>query len=287
MTTGADPRGDVRSRPDRTLFAALHGELAPHPWRDPLAATADAYSLFVARSSAMGWLTEAEEDAPGGIWGMNDAGHALPSGAQPSRIAWFQVSLTHPLPASRPVPVQAFLSCARDVLARIGTVHLQALQVLLPVAMRREPAGVSSGANAAMALLQDAGWFADCDPRMKTQVQVTLDGGQDAPIRAAAPGMLRWMQELKQSVFRCDPLSLSMTDNDDASLLSPTITDELWGGPARHRIRFRGALAEWSLDALGWLAAFVAAASSQHGVSSPLLLTISRTEPVRVSRDGS
>ena len=48
------------------MFAALHGELAPHPWRDPLVASSDAYSLFYARSSAMGWLAEAAENASGG-----------------------------------------------------------------------------------------------------------------------------------------------------------------------------------------------------------------------------
>jgi hypothetical protein len=45
------------------MFASLHGELAVHPWRDPEAAS-DAYSLFVARSSAMGWLAE-----PAGVAG--------------------------------------------------------------------------------------------------------------------------------------------------------------------------------------------------------------------------
>jgi hypothetical protein len=37
---------------------------------------------------------------------------------------------------------------------------------------------------------------------------------------------------------------------------------------------FHGELAEWSIDALGWLGAFLAEASSQHGVTAPLLLTV-------------
>jgi len=48
----------------------------------------------------------------------------------------------------------------------------------------------------------------------------------------------------------------------------------------------RGTLAEWSLDARGWLAAFLAEASRRQGISTPLILTATRTkEPVnRVGR---
>jgi hypothetical protein len=38
-------------------------------------------------------------------------------------------------------------------------------------------------------------------------------------------------------------------------------------------------LAERSLDALGWLAAFLADVSSRHGVSTPLMLTADRAGP--------
>ena len=40
-----------------TMFAALYGELVPHPWRDP-ESELDAYSLFYHRSVAMGWLDD-------------------------------------------------------------------------------------------------------------------------------------------------------------------------------------------------------------------------------------
>jgi hypothetical protein len=257
------------------MCAALHGELALHPWRDPFVASSDPYSLFVARSSAMGWLAEAAENASGGVWGMNDAGQDPGSGSQPSRIAWFQVSLIEPVPAARPLPVQAFLACAGDVVARIGTLRLQAVQVLLPVQSLDASAGASSRMSAVMTLIQDAGWFADCDPHSITRVRVTLDGGQDPSIRSAAPEMLHWMQGIKQDVFSCD--SFSLTDDDD-TVLKPAVIDELWFGPADHRATFRGTLAEWSLDALGWLAAFLADASSRHGVSTPSMLTANRSE---------
>jgi hypothetical protein len=267
--------GDLSIRPDSTMFAALHGELALHPWRDPFVASSDAYSLFVARSSAMGWLAEATENASGGVWGMNDAGQDPGSGSQPSRVAWFQVSLIEPVPTGRPLPVQAFLSCAGDVMARIGTLRLQAVQSLLPVQSLDASAVASSRVSAVMTLVQDTGWFADCDPHLRTQVRVTLDGGQNPSIRSAAPEILQWTQEFKQGVFSCD--SFSLTDDDDM-VLEPAVIDELWLGPAHHRATFRGTLAEWSLDALGWLAAFLAEASSRHGVSTPMMLTASRSE---------
>ncbi|MFB9680756.1 hypothetical protein [Streptosporangium vulgare] len=280
-------------RPGGTMFAALYGELEPHPWRDPLVASSDAYSLFVARSSAMGWLTEAEEDASGGLWGMNDAGQdpvpasRAPASAafgepRPARVAWFQVSLTRPVPAGRPLPVQAFLSCVDDVVARVGTVRLRAVRLLLPVQSLDASAGASSRVGAVMPLLQETGWFADGDPRLRTRVRVTLDGGQDPSVRSAAPGMLRWMREFDQDVFSCD--AVSVTDDDDSVsvadgdevVLEPTVIDEVWLGPARHRAIFHGTLAEWSLDAVGWLAAFLAEASCRYGVETPLMLTARR-----------
>jgi hypothetical protein len=237
------------------MFASLHGELAVHPWRDPEAAS-DAYSLFVARSSAMGWL--AEPAGPAGQWGMNDAGQG-----PGSRVAWFQAAL--PEPRVSVLPVQAFLSCAGAVAARIGTLRLDAVQVLLPV----QALGARSSV---LPLLQDAGWFADRDPHSRTRVRVTLDGGQDPAVRAAAPGLLGWTRELKQDVFSADLPSLT---GDAEMELDPGIIDELWNGPAQHRVAFHGILAEWSPDALGWLAALLAQASARHGVDGPLMAVIS------------
>jgi hypothetical protein len=42
-----------------------------------------------------------------------------------------------------------------------------------------------------------------------------------------------------------------------------------------------GTLAEGSLDALGWLAAFLADVSSRNGVSTPVMLTADRSAPAR------
>lgn len=223
----------------------------------------------------MGWLADAMENEVGGTWGMNDAEQDPVSGSQPSSRIWFQVALIDPIPAGRPLPVQAFLACAGDVVARIGTLRLQAVQVLLPVESLNASAGASSHLSTVMALIQNSGWFADCNPHLSTRVQVTLDSGQDSSIRSVAPAMFQWMQEVRQDVFACDSFSLN---DDDAVVLQPAITDALWLGPAQHRATFHGTLVEWSLDALGWLAAFLSSASSEHGVSTPLMLSANRSE---------
>jgi hypothetical protein len=261
-------------RPHSTLFVGLYGELTLHPWWDPVAATSDAYSLFVARSSAMGWLIEAVENASGGVWGMNDAGQNPGSTAQRSYSAWFQVSVSGLLPADQPLPVQPFLACAGDVVARMGSLRLDAVQLLLPVQSLDASADASVHRIAVMDLIREAGWFADCNPQSSTRVRATLDGGQNPSIRSAAPGMLQQIQDIQQDVFVCDSFSLT----DDAEVLNPFFGDHLWLGPPQHQVTVHGSLVEWSLDAVGWLAALLASASAQYGVSTPLLLTVSRFE---------
>jgi hypothetical protein len=264
------------TRAARTMYAALYGELVPHPRPDPLAEFwQDAYTLFEARSAAMGWLTPAIEGASGGLWGMNDAQAVLSSGVQLARVAYFQVVLTGPAPMTL-LPVQQFLSCAGDVVARLGMLRLEAVQVLLPERDADADGRVASpsGMRAAGLLLDAADWFAGSDPRLRAPVRVTLDGGPDASIRAAATGIAGWVQGIRQDVFGCDSFSLA---DEDHLILEHTA---LHGGPpgtAQHRVTFRGTLAEWSLDALGWLAAFLADASTRHGVSIPLMLTADRS----------
>lgn len=255
-----------------TMFLALHGALAWHPGQDPSVAAADAYSLFYARSSAMGWLREAVEGAVGGVWGMNDAEQDTEPGTPPARVAWFQVSTIGPVPATRPLPVQPFLRCAGDVVTRIGTFDLQALQILLPVQGLDGSQRASSPRSALSSLSSDTGWFADAGPRSRARVQVTVDGGQDPTLRSIAHEVLEWMRPIRTDVFVCDSLSVA---TDDAVVLRPG-ADGLWVSPGDHQATFGGTLAEWSLDALGWLAAFLVEAAYQHGVRTPLMLSARR-----------
>lgn len=257
------------------MFAALFGELVLHP--RPVNSgelSQDAYSLFYGRSAAMGWLTPASEGAAGGFWGMNDAEAGPASGLQPSRVAWFQVVLTGPVPGNL-VPVQPFLACTGNVMARLGVLRLKAVQVLLPE--RDRPAdglmASPSGRMVAWPLLDNVTWFADCDPVARAPVRITLDGWADPSIRTAASAIVRSVQEIRQDVFACDTVSL---EEEDHLVLQPA-PFEFELGTIHHRVTFRGTVAEWSLDALGWLAAFLADQSSRHGTSTPLMLTAERT----------
>jgi len=243
--------------PAGTLFAALYGDLAPHPWWDP---EHDPYFLFHERSQAMGWLDD--------LWGMNDAGQDHPLRTPDAAlVAWFQVGVG-PASGDRPLPVQPFLRCAGDAVARMGTVTVRAVQVLLPV---QAIDGASRPAYAPAPSLLTAGWFGSGDPRSRTVVRAALDSGQSPSIPAAAPRMREAMG--RQEVFACE--SLSLADHDPLTG-RPPFDDRLWNGPPAHRATFGGVLAEWSLDAVGWLAAFLADVAAGHGIATPLLLTVTR-----------
>ncbi|MGI5150479.1 hypothetical protein ACQEVC_29700 [Plantactinospora sp. CA-294935] len=270
--------------PVGTMFAALYGSLTPHPWRDPHSA-ADAYALFYERSLAMGWLDDVggvvritdagiEERKTGapGLWGMNDAGQDHPLAVpDASLVAWFQVGV-EPLPADRPLPVQPFLRCAGDVTARIGTLDLRAVQVLLPV-QGLDPAS-SPPEYAGMPSLRTAGWFGAGDPGSRTPVRVILDSGRAPSVASAAPPIRERMGRLDQHVFECDSYSLA---DQDPPPMSPPFDDGFWNGPPRHRVTFQGTLTEWSLDAVGWLGGFLADLAAGQGVDTPLLFTASRS----------
>lgn len=257
------------ARGTRTLFAGLYGELTPRLGLPELAM--DAYGLFYGRSVALGWLTEAREGASGGLWGMNDAEVSFGSGQLPRRVAFFQVVLTEPTPDSL-LPVQAFLACAGDTVARLGDLRLSAVQLLLP---RRGPpeAGIvrsKTGARVSRPLVKSLIWFGDGDARVP--VRVTLDGGTDPSVHDAADKIFHWAREIQQDVFVADSLSL---DEGHLVLDQPPL-DPPEMVYAHHRITLKGMLAEWSLDALGWLASFLADGSTRNGVGGSLLLSADR-----------
>ncbi len=276
--------------PEGLLIAALYGDLSPHPWRDPAAASEDPHSLFEKRSRAMGWLsdlgtvrvggTDPISDratdtgtggvAPAGSWSMHEAGPELP-GREPNSplAAWFQVGLG-PVPADRPLPAQSFLCCADDVLARLGALTLGAVQLLLPVQQLR-----STPRRAVLPSLESIGWFSECDPGARTAVRVTVDSGTRPPVPAFAPELLRSLRREEQTLFACE--SHSATDHPALAERSP-FGDHFRSGPPRHRVTVHGTLAEWSLDAVGWLAGFLADATARADLAAPVLLTVGRAD---------
>lgn len=266
----AEPGALEDRPPGGTMFAACYGRLVRHPWHDP---EHDAYQLFHQRSLAMGWLDEASADQAGlpygatGLWAMNDAGWDHPLAAPGAGlIAWFQVEVRAPA-GDRPLPVQPFLRCAADTMARAGTPHLTAVQLLLPVQClggRPPRAPVSS--------LRTVHWFADLDPGARTAVEVGVDGGRDPVIPEVAERLAERLAELDQDVFAYRSHRAGGPDDR----LPPPFHDAFWNGPPGNGVVLHGELAEWSCDAAGWLAEVIADTAARLGVRSPLLLTVAR-----------
>jgi hypothetical protein len=258
-----------------TLFAALYGELVPHARRDP---EPDAYSLFYHRSLAMGWLDDrsAGSDvkdpmvrAPG-LWAMNDAGWDHPRAASGTDlVSWFQVE-AGAVADDRPLPVQPFLRCAEDASAWAGALDLSAVQVLLPV-QGLDPA--SRPPYAPVPAILTAPWFAERDPRSRTPVEVSVNSGRDPVIPAVARQLTEHLGHLDQDVFVYE----SHDTAGPADVPPPPFDDSFWNGPPRHGVVLRGELAQWSCDAIGWLAEVVADSAARLGVRSPLLLTVTRS----------
>lgn len=267
---GVDPAGYRTAGP---MFAALHGELDPHPWRDP-ESEHDAYQLFHQRSVAMGWLDdrssaagdERAAKAPG-LWAMNNAAYSAHRAAG-EPFAWFQVECSTPA-GDRPLPVQPFLRCAEDTVARIGTAHLSAVQILLPL-QGLDPA--SRPRNALVPSMETCDWFGERDPQTRTSVEISINSGRNPSIPAVAQQLTSHLCHLEQELF----LQGESGSTDKGATLRPPFADEFWNGPPLHGMTLRGELAEWSCDAVGWLAATIADSAAQLGVRTPLLLAVVR-----------
>lgn len=228
----------------------------------------------------MGWLDDRSaggglEDrmlrAPG-LWGMNDAGWNHPLAAPGAGlISWFQVGASA-VADDRPLPVQPFLRCAQDATAWAGTLDLSAVQVLLPV-QGLDPSSRAPYAPVPAMLTVD--WFAERDPRLRTPVEVNINSGRDPSIPAVAQQLTDHLGHLDQDVFVCRSHDVACR----GTVLPPPFDDRLWNGPPLHGVVLRGELAEWSCDAIGWLAEVVADSTAQLGIRSPLLLTVTRALP--------
>src|SRR5690606_24850804 len=239
------------------MFAAFYGEFTSTP---EIPHEQDHFSLFVAYSDAMGWLTD---DNHSGLWGMNDAGgNSYGDGPR----AWFQVEVD-PVPAGRPLPVLPFLQAAVAVNERLGIGPAEKVLMLLPV-HRLGPRSPH-----AVATMRTAGWFAPLAPeaRVSAEVQLALgQGGSREALGCTAADFVR----LEQSVVT----SLRVTGSA-AAPVTP-FDDSFWGGPAGATLTVHGSLAAWTPDAVGWVAQALAECASAHGVSD-LLFTVTRHEHER------
>ncbi|MFE1319412.1 hypothetical protein [Kitasatospora phosalacinea] len=246
-----------------TMFAALYGGFVPHPWDGP-ESEHDAYQLFHRRSLAMGWLDERAGGGGPGLWAMNDAGrgHSLAArGAGP--VSWFQVEAAA-VAGDRPLPAQPFLRCAQEVTERAGVLRLTAVQLLLPLR--------AAGTAQAVPSLRTADWFAVGGPGARAAVRVRVDGGSDPVLAEVAERLLGDFGALDQDVFTGGVDDRASADGFPA----PPFDDRFWNGPPRYGVTLSGELAQWSGEAVGWLAATLADCAARRGVRGPLLFTAVR-----------
>ncbi|MEU7802519.1 hypothetical protein AB0B10_24995 [Micromonospora arborensis] len=116
-------------------------------------------------------------------------------------------------------------------------------------------------------------WFAERDPRSSTPAVVNINSGRDPSIPAVAQQLTDHLDHLEQDVFVRRSHDVAGRD----AVLPPPFDDRLWNRPPLHGVVLRGELAEWSFDAIGWLAEVVADSAAQLDVRSPLVLTVTRT----------
>ncbi len=260
--------------PARTMWAGLYGPYKAHPLpRSVGAMEADAYQLFFARSAGMRWLTDAALVGAPGLWGMNDAGLASADTDPAQPAGWFQVVLTDPEIAHPLLPVQPLLGCAADVMARLGALALTSVQVLLPAAPRRTTAELPSGMRAVDGLADTAGWFANCDPGSRARVSVSLTCRGTCDLVALTTSLLRPPRAPWQSTVRWERAAQEAVE---PPTVPPHIAHELGADEQIQSLRLDGDLVEWSIDAVAWVAAYLAHVAHDAGLTSPLLLTISQ-----------
>ena len=267
-------RPDVLSDVDRTagtMFAALYGDMTPHPWLEP-SAEPGLHVGFHDRSVAMGWLDDrstGEARRASGLWAVNDAGRGRPQdGTVTSLTSWFQVEVSA-VASDRPLPVQPMLACGQAATSRTGTLRLTGVQVLLPLQ------GLDPSARAPYApvpAMRTVGWFTGSDPSARTAVLVDVDTGQDPSAATVARRLVDDLTRLDQDVFTYR----SHDTTDRRGVPPPPFDDSHWNGPALHGVTLHGDLAEWSCEAVGWLAEVVADCLSRSGLRAPVLFTATR-----------
>jgi hypothetical protein len=280
---GAEPAALGSAPSAGILFAALYGDLT-HRWPRDSEDTHDAYGLFYYRSEGMGWLDERDSHSPAtsglvqapGLWELQEAGwedeHAPRDSGQ---VSWFQVEAS-PVPWNRPLPAQPFLHCAEACTRQAGTFTLTKVRIELPAA----PALIDPPRDPddPVPSLRTEGWFSACDPADQTSVQVSVSAADHPDDRAALARLGQYFAGLEQSVFTL--VDTAQVASGAAKELGRPVdrswSSFFWGTPDRHGAVFTGSLAEWSGDAIGWLAGALAECFIHLGGRSRILVTVAK-----------
>jgi hypothetical protein len=283
---GVEPAALGSAPSPGVLFAALYGDLT-HRWPRDSEDTEDAYGLFYYRSESMGWLDERDSRSPAqsglvqapGLWELQEADWEAERAPRDSgQVSWFQVEVS-PVPYNRPLPAQPFLHCAEASTRQAGTFTLTKVRIELPAA----PALIDSprDPHEPVPSLSTQGWFSACDPADQTSVQVSVSAGDHPDDRAALAQLGQYFADLSQSVFTLVDTAQPAT-GAAAELGRPvdhSWSSFFWNTPDRHGVVLTGSLAEWTGDAIGWLAGALADCFIHLGGRSRILVTVAKHQP--------
>lgn len=251
---------------DSTAMVGLYGTMRRHQWIDEDSMTHDAYSLFVARSSAMGWSSAGPGGLIADLWGMNDAGQEWHK--DHNRLCWFQVGLNlrevSPLP---PIPVVPMVAGAWDSVSRVGAVDVTAVQMLVPLQLAGPAAGY---------LVSSSSWFSAANPADTITATVDIDTGSDASATDMIAEILAGMRS-----FRTQPFAVTALDqNDSMSIVAiePPLVGDLWMGDSRNKVSFAAELPEWTAESIGWLIMLAVEGARRAGVATTALISVAQKE---------
>jgi hypothetical protein len=215
-----------------TTNAEILGALRVHSWLVGGAVGEDAYSVFMAHSTAMGWASAGKpSDAPA-LWDMNEADYAGPlcrtvglepgavEASGPDVLAAAQVAMR---PLQRGLSIIALFECLGATVARLGSLDLTAIRLLVDRPQYGK-SGVSLGHH-----VSSLNVFGLCDPAGSASANAVLfAGGAEAHL---GPVQLEHLQRLNTGEY-----SFSVGS----------------GG------RLRIAMPEWSLLSAAWCASLLA-----------------------------
>lgn len=219
----------------------------------------DAYRLFVARSTALGWL---HGDQPG-LWGTHDA--YLDADLNDSRFAWFHVGFPQ---TGRLLPLIPLMSCVGSVVSRFGKPDLTGIQVELPAQISTE--GYPADRARHIDLASAVGWFWVAPDVEMVPITVTLSAdGSDRGSEGLA--IEAWIGKLVQRAFRV------LAVRDEAVQLFGD-RDPLGGEPVRPFVTFDATLSEWSFEALGLTLALLSEACRSSAIDSSVVVSLKRSD---------
>ena len=246
------------------VWVSLYGRMvaqargAPRINRDD-----DAYRLFHARSSAMGWLHGGEFPSRRvGLWGMHDA--EMDMTVEDGRFAWFHVGFVES-GQYRPLSLTPLLSCVGSVLSRFGSPEVNGVQVGIGAHLG---AAIDSSMERYRGFASSALWFGIVPEDERVPVTVTIgSSARDAGAASAdvGPCLDRVAKRAIGSLQLCDE-AVQLFDGGDP----------LGGDPARPVLTFDATMGEWSFDALGLAFSSLVDVGQLSGMDGGFVVSVQR-----------